>query len=611
MALFKKQVDEFHEKRKTRWWLWLATIFLILILAFIGLTFGLQSVFAQKIYPGVKIGYLDVGKLTRDQALKELKLIEENISGKGLVFISSDKEVSVAPIIISAADPDLAKPILTFDWQQIIDKAYKVGRSGNWFRNLGSQIKTMVFGNQISPVYYLDEEELVATLKSNFSELEKPPVNAQLDIKDDQIEVIGEQSGYVFNYQKAKDELIEKIELLNFEPITFDLEFIEPEIKKEHTGSAVNSIEKILAIESLKLTIDPYWWELNKDQFVDWLEFQLLDNETVVGFNQEKILEFLEPVSDKVNIEARDAKFQLSGKRVTEFQSSRDGKTLNLEASYQKINSQVIRGEAEDIELIVDVTPAKVAMADINDLGINELIGRGTSNFAGSPRNRRHNIAVGAESLDGILIEPGEEFSLLDALGEIDGEHGYKQELVIKGDRTIPEYGGGLCQIGTTTFRAALRSGLPITQRRNHSYRVVYYEPAGMDATIYNPYPDMKFLNDTENYILFTTRIEGDELIFEFFGTKDDREVIIEPDPPSIYSVTDPGQPRLIETDELEPGEKKKVESSHRGADTYFKYSVVYADGEVKEQEFYSHYVAWPEVWMVGKEPTTTEEILE
>ena len=70
----------------------------------------------------------------------------------------------------------------------------------------------------------------------------------------------------------------------------------------------------------------------------------------------------------------------------------------------------------------------------------------------------------------------------------------------------MPEYGGGLCQIGTTVFRAAVNSGLPITERRPHAYRVVYYEPAGFDATIYDPRPDLRFINDTENYILIQTK---------------------------------------------------------------------------------------------------------
>ena len=135
-----------------------------------------------------------------------------------------------------------------------------------------------------------------------------------------------------------------------------------------------------------------------------------------------------------------------------------------------------------------------------------------------------------------------------------------------------------------------------------------------MDATIYNPYPDMKFLNDTGYHILFTTRIEGDNLIFEFYGAKDGRQVVIDPDPPSIYNITSSGEPRYIETEDLKPGEKRLAERSHKGADTYFKYTVIYPNGEEKATDFNSHYVAWPEVWLVGKEPvtvTTTDQVLE
>jgi len=368
-----------------------------------------------------------------------------------------------------------------------------------------------------------------------------------------------------------------------------------------------------LEIDSFKVMVSPNWWRASKEQFINWLEFQLVDGEVIIGLNKEKVFEFLEPITDFVDIEAQDAKFELSGNRVTKFQASRDGKVLNLEESYKKINEQFVIGDISEVELVVDVNPAKVATGDINDLGIKELIGRGVSNFAGSPANRRHNIATGAATLHGLLIEPDEEFSLIKALGPIDGEHGYKPELVIKGDRTIPEYGGGLCQIGTTAFRVALRTGLPIAERQPHSYRVVYYEPAGMDATIYIPHPDVRFINDTGHNILFTTYIDGDELIFEFYGTGDGRKVVIDPDPPSIYNVSAPGEPRYIETDELEPGEKKQVEHSHYGADTHFKYTVTYPDGEIKETDFDSHYVAWPQVWLVGREPsaTSTDELVE
>lgn len=610
MAPASKNPKSFKSRIK-KWQLGLVAFFLIIILIALGLVSGYQQVYAQKFFPGVKIANFSVGGQNQKQILNQLKTIEDNLRDKGIQFIYKDKEVTVTPIIISATDPDLTQPVLTFDWQKTVEEAFQVGRQGDWTQRLFEQLTTLIFSRQLEASYYLNKERVLEIIKANFSDLEKPPLDAQLKITEGKVEVLGERSGYIFNYDKAGSNLEENILALNFQPITLDLIFQEPKIKKQYTGSAVNSLENILKAESLTLKADSRSWRINKEQFIPWLEFQAVGNEILVGLSKQEVDKFLESVAKEINIAAQDAKFELKDGRVVEFQVSRDGKALNISESYKKINERVSKGQNGEIELVVEISPAKVATSEVNDLGIKELIGKGISNFAGSPKNRRHNIAVGAKALNGILIKPGEEFSLLKALGAVDAAHGYKQELVIKGDRTIPEFGGGLCQIGTTTFRAALNAGLPITQRQAHSYRVIYYEPAGMDATIYDPYPDFRFINDTGYYILFTTRIEGDDLIFEFYGTKDGRKVVIEPNPPKLYNVTSPGEPKYIETDELKPGEKKKIETAHKGGEAYFKYTIIYPNGEVKEKEFYSRYVAWPEVWLVGKQPSaTTTDIL-
>jgi len=164
-------------------------------------------------------------------------------------------------------------------------------------------------------------------------------------------------------------------------------------------------------------------------------------------------------------------------------------------------------------------------------------------------------------------------------------------------------------------FRTALGTGLPITMRRNHSYRVSYYEPAGTDATIYSPWPDLKFINDTGNNILIQSRIEGDNLFFDFWGTSDGR--IATRTTPVIYNIVRPGPTKIIETLDLEPGVKKCTEHAHNGADAYFDYTVTFPNGEVREKRFNSHYVPWQEVCLVGVEKlsadiaTSTEKIVE
>ena len=204
-----------------------------------------------------------------------------------------------------------------------------------------------------------------------------------------------------------------------------------------------------------------------------------------------------------------------------------------------------------------------------------------------------------------LLIKPGETFSAIKAIGTIDEENGFKKELVIKDNKTTPEFGGGLCQIGTTLFRAALGSGLPLAERRNHSYRVTYYEPAGTDATIYNPSPDLKFLNDTRGYVLIQTKIDGTKLIFEFWGKRDGRESSYTN--PVIYNLVAPPPTKYIYTTELPVGQKKKIETAHKGADAYFKYTIKYPDERgLVEKTFNSHYKPWAEVWLIGATSTPT-----
>ena len=111
--------------------------------------------------------------------------------------------------------------------------------------------------------------------------------------------------------------------------------------------------------------------------------------------------------------------------------------------------------------------------------------------------------------------------------------------MVIKKDKTVPEYGGGLCQVSTTAFRAAINTGLEITRRTAHAFPVVYYDPQGFDATIYPPWPDLRFINNTPSYVLVQTKINDYDLIFEFYGTNDGRKIEI--DGPLQYDIKEDG----------------------------------------------------------------------
>ncbi len=312
---------------------------------------------------------------------------------------------------------------------------------------------------------------------------------------------------------------------------------------------------------------------------------------------------FVDAIAKEVNVEARDATVEMASGTITRLNAQQSGRSADIDKAYNDLAGFYRQKNFTNIviNLKIDESAPEVTMDNINDLGIKEIIGVGQSNFAGSPTNRRKNIKNGASKLHGKLISPGEEFSVMKGVMPVDAENGYFTELVIKGNKTTAEYGGGLCQIGTTMFRAALASGLPIKERANHSYNVTYYLENGLpgvDATIYDPKPDLRFVNDTGNYILIQARISGDNLSFEFWGTKDGRTA--SRTKPKVWGWKSPPATKLIETTDLKPGVKKCTETAHKGVSASFDYIVNYSDGHTATSTFTSVYKPWQEVCLIG-----------
>ncbi|QQS22924.1 VanW family protein [bacterium] len=239
-----------------------------------------------------------------------------------------------------------------------------------------------------------------------------------------------------------------------------------------------------------------------------------------------KVYSWTKTIAVTVNSETKDPELVIKNGRATKFTPPAIGKQLDRYQSTLQILSNLELGNNK-IDLTTKTTQPNKSLSDTNDLGIKELIGRGESKFNGSPANRRHNIKVGVSKMQGVIIKPGEEFSFNKYLGPVEADQGFLPELVIRADKgTVPELGGGLCQVSSTTFRAAMHAGLPITQRRNHSYAVQYYAPQGTDATIYPGVVDLKFTNDTGHSILVWPYFKNsDYLVFDFYGTYDGREV--------------------------------------------------------------------------------------
>jgi vancomycin resistance protein YoaR len=290
---------------------------------------------------------------------------------------------------------------------------------------------------------------------------------------------------------------------------------------------------------------------------------------------------------------------------VSVVQQDIDGVQVNENATYATLSNYLNSNTAVGAVLAtVAVKKAEVRQDTFVSLGLTGLVGTGTTDYTGSPTGRVINIKKGASSINQILIKSGDTFSTVGQLAPIDISHGYVNELVIKGNRTVPDAGGGLCQVSTTLFRSVLNAGLPIVERANHAYRVSYYERGtgpGLDATIYDPSPDFKWKNDYASNLFVQSHVEGTKITFDIYGTKEGRVVAISP--PTILETYLVGDPIYANTDTLPAGTTKQIEHPHDGAKTSVSYTVTKDGQQIYSKTFVSVYRAWPAQFLVGTGP--------
>ncbi len=293
----------------------------------------------------------------------------------------------------------------------------------------------------------------------------------------------------------------------------------------EVTISATN-LAKIRG-KTFTLKVNQRSWTIGAADFAKWYKVRTLaDGSLRLQLRPTAIYDYLNVhVSPKVNDLGENSRYIQTAGGIQLVSGGRKGKIVDGVKTSLAIRSALVKGNTSATGTMKEYRPSIFSVEDFKRLKFPDQLTRGETNFAGSPANRRHNINVATARFNGLVIMPGEEFSFNRYLGSVDAANGYKPELVIKENTTTPEYGGGICQVSTTAFRAALQAGADVTQRRNHSYAVSYYGTPGFDATVYAPSTDFRFINDTGKPILLKTAVEGTKVIFDVWGTKDGRQV--------------------------------------------------------------------------------------
>lgn len=326
-------------------------------------------------------------------------------------------------------------------------------------------------------------------------------------------------------------------------------------------------------------------------------------------WNTDVLDALINKIVNQLNIPVQNALFQFENGKVTAFKPSKAGQAVNEQLLRQRFRD-ILPIIAEDqtlrntIQIPLDIIEPDVATNKANSFGIKERIGVGYSEFPGSIAGRVHNVALAAGKLNGILIKPGEVFSFNNTVGDISAATGYQSAYIIKDGRTILGDGGGVCQVSTTLFRAALNAGLPILERHEHSYRVHYYEDdgskAGLDATVFDPTNDLKIKNDTPASILIQTKTDTNKLTltFELYGSSDGRKAEILDH--KVWGETPPPPPLYQDDPTLPKGVVKQVDFAAWGAKASFRYKVTRGNEELINRVFTSNFRPWQAVFLRG-----------
>lgn len=567
-------------------------------------------VYQDRIYPGVRVAGLDLSHYPVTRAWESVDVLERDyLAGDGLRFkVAMGTSASASGEVV--VDMVLEDFGVVFDAKATVEQAYKQGRVGGWRERWKTVLENANEGVEVAHVYRMDEEKLNLLVATIAAEIDQPGAKAKVELQNGEggveVGVVEGENGLKLDQAALVGEIKKAIGWLESLSPTKFLSVENNMVSEKEKQNAVERAEQLIGKE-LVVKVDRGGNEPEEEAV--WGDTDLV---SLVGFKEEfdkrRMGEYLESLAEGVDRKARNAAFAFENGRVVEFAPALPGLEIMVDESKDLVWGKLLElqnGSEESLVVVLDtrVTEPIIKTGDVNELGINELLGKGTSTFYHSIPGRVHNVALTASRLNGVLVPPGEVFSFNQTIGDVSRATGYQSAYVIKGGRTVLGDGGGVCQDSTTLFRAILDAGLPVVERRAHAYRVGYYEQdrkPGFDATVYAPSPDLKFLNDTPGHVLVQAKADTNNLslVIELYGTSDGRVSEITnykqwgavPAPPPLYQ-DDPT---------LAPGVVKQVDWAAPGLKVKFDYSV-YRDGEtIFEETFYSNYRPWQAVYLRG-----------
>jgi vancomycin resistance protein YoaR len=559
-----------------------------------------EIIYFNAAYPNTYIGNQNISHKNRTQLQSLLEQEFKNRENQTLIFnLNTGKPVTIT----------LNNNLLSYDTTKTVDHILNHGRSGPILEQIKQKIGSLVQKQTIKPVYDFDTLTFDTLLADQLRPFEKPVLETKLVSTSTGLALTPSKPGVVVNRDLALENVHKYLDLESTEPIfQIILENKNPQVTRENSKKvleqAIKATSHSITLKSEKIADKA--WTIEAPDLFEFLEvtYDTNLNEPVLTIPDYKVASFSAEFEPLVSKEPVEAKIQTVGNQTVVLEASQDGYNLDSEKLTQQIRQIAFSGNtAATIELPIKTISPAITQNKVNEQGIKELIASGKSDYKGSYQGRIHNIEAAVEKLNGAVIKTGQTFSMYQIIGDIEKSTGFVDSAIIKNGRTVTGVGGGVCQVSTTLFRAALNAGFPITDRDAHSYRVKYYEldsPPGLDAAIYFPGQDFKFVNNTQGNVLIQIQLdkENQTMTTNFYGVKDNRVVNVS-DPKITNQINPPAEVRIPD-ENIPKGIIRQTEFAAVGARVEINRTVT-RDGQVIVNDTYrSVYRPWQAVYLIG-----------
>ena len=554
-----------------------------------------------RVLPGVDVGGVDLAGLSRSAAGNKLRASLPSLStGNLTVEVAGQTET----IPYSDFDRD-------YDINFMLNQALGLGQGSNFIDQLREQVAILINGVSVQPTMTWNNDELSMRVAALAASAQVAPVDAAISRIDGRYVVTPSQDGVSVDLERAVTMAMAAVN--NLSPvstqITVEGTHVAPTVTTEQARAAADKAEAVVANglslsgENLSTTIDPDilrgWVYLNEVSLGDWQ----------LSIAPEPIAQYLAAYAATTDIPPTNATFGFQGGNVSVIPSA-PGRALDIQASTANVLAalqQRADGQnAGQATLALAVVEPEFDTAQAQALASRvTLIGTWTTHYTPQVSNGHGvNIQIPTSTIDGYVVQPGERFDFLTAIGPITSPPYVEGGVLIHGQiREDGAIGGGMCSCSTTLFNAALRAGLQIDARGNHSIYISRY-PVGLDATVWmsgGSRRTMAFTNDTGYPVLIKGINERTKVTFELYGINDGRTVELQE--PRVENVVKAGA-WFEFTDNLAPGVRRKEQDAYDSFDSWVTRIVRDAQGNViHEDTFFSHYKKLDAITLVGRYP--------